>query len=117
MKFFSLVQNMPAFNPALAGANDFLDLRMGVRQQWMGFEGAPSTLYLSGYGTLGGYKQQAHQRHSLRTEQPAPANSMSRASMIKHGLGANLQMDEQGPFQQMEFNLNYAVHVPVNYRT
>lgn len=26
-------------------------------------------------------------------------------------------MDEQGPFQQMEFNLNYAVHVPVNYRT
>src|SRR5690606_19536272 len=36
---------------------------------------------------------------------------------VKQGLGGNLQTDEQGPFRQMEINLNYAVHIPVSHRT
>lgn len=105
-------QNMPAFNPALTGVNDFLDFRMGYRQQWMGFQGAPRTLYLSGYGALNGGNETGFQR-SIRTSE-----AKSRAkSTIKHGVGGSMHLDEQGPYQQMEVNLNYAVHVPVSANT
>ena len=34
-------------NPALVGSEDFIDVKVGSRQQWQGFEGAPRTSYLS----------------------------------------------------------------------
>lgn len=105
-------QNMPAFSPALTGANDFLDLRMGYRQQWMGFDGAPRTLYISGYGALDTEEDPYHS-HTLRTSD----SNEPHTSGIKHGVGGNLELDEQGPYSQTEFNLNYAVHVPVSERT
>lgn len=113
-------QNMPAFNPALTGANDFLDLRMGYRQQWMGFDGAPKTMYLSGYGAINAVEEKSYSRHSIRTgELESNSNEVKNGflSGMKQGIGGNIQTDEQGPYSQLEVNLNYAVHVPVNYRT
>lgn len=34
-------------NPAIGGAENYLDLRTGFSQQWAGFEGAPRSLYFS----------------------------------------------------------------------
>ena len=40
-------------NPAAAGNKDCLDLRLGHRNQWVGFPGAPSNSFLSLSGRLG----------------------------------------------------------------
>ena len=40
-------------NPAAAGNSPCLDMRMGVRSQWAGFEGAPLTSFASLSGRLG----------------------------------------------------------------
>lgn len=112
-------QNLPAFNPALTGSNDFLDVRMGYRQQWMGFDGAPRTMYLSGYGALNNKEAPSFQRHSIRTSglNDNSSKPVSGIPALKQGVGGNLEIDEQGPFSQTEVNLNYAVHIPISYRT
>lgn len=105
-------QNLPAFAPALTGANDYLDIRLSYRQQWVGFEGAPRTVYLSAYSSLKS-KEKNLQERSLRLEEKNEASG----TKLKHGIGGYLQSNEEGPFKQLDFNLNYAVHVPVFHRT
>ena len=62
-------------NPALAGSEDFLDIKAGYRNQWLGFEEsdnhiggpiAPRTSYLSAHMALGhdhGYYKDPHGEH------------------------------------------------------
>ena len=90
-------QNLQAYNPAHAGMNDYLDINMGIRQQWAGFEGSPRTLYLSANGIL---------KFNRSTESTAKPG-------FKHGLGGYLFSDKQGPYKQSEISLAYAAHVPL----
>lgn len=107
-------QNLPAFAPALTGSNEFLDLRLSTRQQWAGFEGAPETYYLSGYGIIKGNAADQYRYRSLRLGvSEKDASSMT----LKHGAGGYLQSDKQGAYKQFDFNLNYAIHIPVFKRT
>ena len=45
--------NPYTINPALAGTEDFIDIKLGGRYQWMGIEAAPKTIYLTAHSTLG----------------------------------------------------------------
>lgn len=107
-------QNLPAFAPALTGANDFLDLRLSTRQQWTGFEGAPSTYYLSAYGAIKGKVTDQYRYRSLRLGVSGPEEKT--LLTLKHGIGGYIQSDVQGPYKQFDINVNYAVHIPV-FRT
>ncbi len=51
--FSHYVVNDFAFNPAIAGTADMVDIRATYRNQWVGLEGHPETGYLSGHGKLG----------------------------------------------------------------
>ncbi|WP_340153685.1 PorP/SprF family type IX secretion system membrane protein [uncultured Marivirga sp.] len=92
------IQNLPAYNPSLAGVNDFLDINAGFRQQWVGFQKAPQTNYLSAYSTLkfDGDKERSEFAQSL-----------------KHGVGGFVILQNQGYYRQSEVSFTYAVHVPV----
>ena len=59
-------QNLPAFSPAFTGANDFLDIRTGFRKQWAGFDGAPTTGFLSLYTPIR-LKKNPYKANSLRS--------------------------------------------------
>ncbi|ELR73781.1 hypothetical protein C900_01391 [Fulvivirga imtechensis AK7] len=107
-------QNLPAFAPALTGANDFLDLRLSMRQQWAGFDGGPQTYYLSGYGILKGNTADQYRYRSLRLGAP---QSNDIKMQLRHGVGGYILSDQVGPFKQLDVKLNYAVHVPVFHRT
>ncbi len=50
--FTKYVFNSLIFNPAVAGSNEHLTLNLIHRQQWLGFEGAPSTQSLSAHSPL-----------------------------------------------------------------
>lgn len=42
------------YNPAFAGTTKCLDFRLGTRMQWMGFEGAPRTMFASAHKSFKG---------------------------------------------------------------
>lgn len=71
----------PTFNPSLAGSTNTIDGSLGVRQQWMGFDNAPSTQYF-----------QANAYYE-------PAQG---------GLGISFINDKVGYLKNMDFKLMYA---------
>ena len=78
-------------NPAVAGSNDCLDMRLGFRTQWVGFEGAPTTGWVSVHGTLGGKKRNYNGN--------------------KHGIGAFIEADNAGNWGYTRLLLAYAYNI------
>jgi type IX secretion system PorP/SprF family membrane protein len=76
--------NDMAINPAVAGKDDFADVRSNNRYQWVGITDAPRTYMLTAHG-------------------PIRAKNM--------GLGMNLFTDIVGPTRRTGFNLSYAYHL------
>ena len=77
-------------NPAAAGQSPCVDMRMGARAQWVGFEGAPNTQFASLSGQLGS------------------------TTTFSHGLGGHLMLDQMGPWRTMKFGLAYASRIRLN---
>ncbi|MCB0778081.1 MAG: type IX secretion system membrane protein PorP/SprF [Flavobacteriales bacterium] len=93
-QYTQYVFNHFSVNPAVAGSKDCMDVRLGYRQQWVGFEGAPTTAWASIHGTL------------KPKGKPYQAN--------KHGIGAFVEADDTGPLGYTHFYLAYAYHLQVS---
>src|SRR5690554_3050573 len=52
-QFSQYMINPFLYNPAVAGTEDYADIRAGYRKQWVGFEGAPRSMYLSAHTSIG----------------------------------------------------------------
>lgn len=90
-QYTQYVLNMFAINPAMAGSRECIDARLGVRRQWVDFEGAPTT----GWATV-------HAR--LRTKGKPYRNHY-------HGLGMYMGSDQAGPLGSTVLQLAYAFHM------
>jgi type IX secretion system PorP/SprF family membrane protein len=80
-------------NPAVAGAyNTGINFLVGRRQQWMGFDYAPETNFASAFFTIGkkGYKY------------------------FWHGIGAYIENDKYGVFNNQLISASYAFHFKVS---
>lgn len=107
-------QNMPAYSPAQAGMYDYLDINLGLRQQWTGFKGSPQTFYLNAYGVArSGKEKSAHESVEQGGSGETPALLVNQKTAMKHGFGGYLLSDEQGPYKQSEIGLVYAIHTPI----
>jgi len=82
--------NLLGANPATAGSQSCLNLKMGLRRQWVGIPGAPETAYMSAHGNFG------KKRFSF------------------HGAGVNVETDEAGPAGFTSLSGVYAYHLKVN---
>ena len=112
-------QNLPAFSPAFTGANDFLDIRTGFRKQWAGFEGAPTTGFLSAYSPIR-LSKNPYKQNSLRsssTDEYYSVNDKGYNPAVRLGVGGYLFINDRGPFRAVESMANFATHVPVAKRT
>jgi len=76
------------YNPAIAGSKDHHLANMSYRNQWTGFEGAPTTLLANFYGS---YLNEG-----------------------KSGYGVSIVSDKSGLAQNTGIYLNYAHHVKLN---
>jgi type IX secretion system PorP/SprF family membrane protein len=81
-------------NPAVAGSKECMDIKTGYRVQWVGFEGAPKTGYLSFQNRI---KQQ-----------------QERPNQAYHGYGLYLENDQAGPISTTWICPAYAYHMPLN---
>lgn len=100
---------MPAFAPGLTGANNFLDIKTGARNQWADVAEAPKTLFFSANGMIrpGGnaYKHNSHQVNDMSPYVERP---------VKIGLGGYVISDQVGEFKQTEGLISSAVHVNIH---
>lgn len=90
-QIFQLTQyanNKFAYNPAVAGSNDYFTAQAGFRKQWAGIEGAPTTIHASVEGNLS-------QKKSV-------------------GLGLLLYNDATGPTSRFGVQIGYAYQLPLN---
>src|SRR5690554_3159577 len=88
--------NPYVLNPAVAGIEDYIDIRAGYRNQWVGFSGAPRTFYLSGHTPIGRDK--------------CINSRVKNTSGGYHGIGAYISGDKTGPSSRTTINISYAYH-------
>lgn len=86
-------------NPALAGTEDFIDLRTGYRSQWSGFKDAPQTAYFSAHSSL----------NPVRRGYGKQSSTASRTA-----LGLTLSHDKTGPLKQSNGALTFAYNFALN---
>ena len=77
-------------HPAAAGNKDCLDLRLGHRNQWVGFPGAPTNSFISLSGRLG--------------ETPRSVQ----------GIGLKVETDEAGPWGTTSASISYSHKLKLN---
>lgn len=121
-QFSQYFQNAVTINPAVAGSEEFLDLKLGYRQQWSGVEGAPETFFVSAHGSLSKNQNEfPYQNNSLRISDPGLytrlENSNRLGSPLHHGLGGYIANDQQGIFKQLSGFLSYALHIALTNNT
>ena len=83
-----------AFNPAVAGSKDCVNMRVGYRAQWTGFEGNPNTAFATVHSGI--------------------AKRGVRKNENNHAIGLRLINDETGPTSRTSLNFAYAYHVKVS---
>jgi type IX secretion system PorP/SprF family membrane protein len=93
-QFTQYLFNQFGHHPALAGWRDCLEFRLGYRTQWVNYPGAPKTAFANFHTSLT-RKKKGHLRS-------------------KHGIGANIESDQMGPFGITRIYLAYAYHIPFN---
>jgi type IX secretion system PorP/SprF family membrane protein len=101
-------------NPAITGIEDYADVRLGHRQQWVGLEGAPVTYYVSAHMPIG--KEATRVRNRGRGIGSTRAVKLNRFSTPypHHGLGIIALTDKTGPLRQSNLTGSYAYHLPLS---
>jgi type IX secretion system PorP/SprF family membrane protein len=108
------VLNQYILNPAISGIENYTDIKVSHRHQWVGIQDAPVTTYFTIHAPLG--------KKDLRTTSTSFAgpgvNPRGRqywadylAAEPHHGVGAQVINDRTGPLQSFSASLTYAYHV------
>jgi type IX secretion system PorP/SprF family membrane protein len=86
------------YNPALAGSEDYIDIKAGYRAQWVGMENAPTTMYLSAHAPI----KEHTLRHGRNDKTAYP------------GVGGFIMKDETGPISNLKFNGSFSYNLQIS---
>lgn len=114
------ILNNYILNPAVAGIENYVDVKLNYRNQWTSIPGAPKTAYFSIQGPIG--------KPDLRTsatsmpvhgENPRGKNYWKDYSTpaAHHGLGAVIMNDKAGYINRWSIYATYAYHKPLGSKT
>jgi type IX secretion system PorP/SprF family membrane protein len=113
------ILNNYILNPALTGIENYTDLKISGRDQWVGLEGAPRTAYLSIHMPLGkkDYKTSPIS-YQVPGENPRGTSYWENytASAPHHGVGLFVMNDKTGLYNRFTANLSYAYHLGISER-
>ena len=109
--------NYYLINPAVAGIEDFVDIKSSVRSQWTGMEGAPETLVLTVHGNI----ENQRKRNPANPIKPKSFDVDEYTVDLDgynarphHGVGGIILADRIGPFSKMQIDASYAYHIPLS---
>jgi type IX secretion system PorP/SprF family membrane protein len=114
------VLNQYILNPALSGIENYTDVRLSHRRQWVGIQDAPVTTYLTLQTPIG--------KKDLRTTSTSfsgpSVNPRGRqywvdylAAEPHHGVGLQILNDRAGPLSRFSAMATYAYHIGLSART
>ena len=102
--FSQYMMNKFLINPAYAGSEGFTSFNLTARQQWLGFENAPSTQAISGQTRIMKTSHISKSRSvRKRTKRRRPSG--------KIGLGGYIYNDQNGPIGRTGLEVSYAYHL------
>jgi type IX secretion system PorP/SprF family membrane protein len=114
------ILNNYILNPALSGIENYTDLKISGRDQWVGLTGAPQTAYISMHTPIGkrDYKTSAT---SFRVPGENPRGTSYwesyTASEPHHGVGFTLINDKTGLYNLVSLAATYAYHIGLSATT
>jgi type IX secretion system PorP/SprF family membrane protein len=116
-QYTQYIFNNFVLNPAIAGIENYVDVKAAYRSQWQGLSGAPVTSYFSIHAPLG---NKFRYGTSTSVAQGGGSNPNNRsylqnymASEPHHGVGFTAVTDKAGPISRTDLNLNYAYHIGI----
>jgi type IX secretion system PorP/SprF family membrane protein len=108
------VLNNYILNPALSGIENYFDVKLSARDQWVGLDGAPRTSYITIQGPIG----KEDTKTSATSFQLPGGNPRGEAywetytaSKPHHGIGLTVVNDHTGNFNNFTANVSYAYHL------
>jgi type IX secretion system PorP/SprF family membrane protein len=107
-------QFMSLFNPAFSGVENFGDLKLSYRYQWVGFQGAPKFINLSYNGRL---KQPVdYSFNSLRVSNTSAAESRVVPKMkgMIYGFGVNVFQYQDAMLNSVGGSFSFSVNYPIS---
>jgi type IX secretion system PorP/SprF family membrane protein len=114
-QYTQYVFNNFLLNPAVAGIENYTDVKAGYRSQWTGLQGAPVTSYLTVNAPIG---QNFIQGDANSFPNSGGENPYSRsytqnymAAEPHHGIGFTVVTDKAGPITQTNVDISYAYHL------
>jgi len=119
-QYTQYILNNYILNPALSGIENYTDVKMSVRDQWVGLNGSPRTIYFSAQGPIGkkDYKTSAT---SFNVPGQNPRGDAYwenyEASEAHHGVGIALIQDQTGLYSHFNADISYAYHIGISPRT
>lgn len=114
------ILNNYILNPALSGIENYTDVKISTRDQWVGLNGAPKTSYFSIQAPIG----KGDYRTSSTSFQVPGQNPRGKyywenytAAEPHHGIGMTLVNDRSGSFNRFTANATYAYHLGLSPTT
>jgi type IX secretion system PorP/SprF family membrane protein len=109
-------------NPALAGIENYWDCKVSYRNQWIGLNGAPTTLYLTINTPLG---KTAYDYETPNSVPDLQAKNLGAKQFLMEytappahsGIGFTILNDKTGPLSRIAAYGSYAYHIPVGHKT
>ncbi len=115
------VLNNFIINPAIAGIENYWDVKVSHRHQWVGLDGAPVTTYLTIQGPL---SKSDYGRETVTSVHAPGENPRGKlflenyeATSPHHGVGLTILNDRAGPLNRFAAYATYAYHLPIGPRT
>ncbi len=114
------IMNNYIVNPAISGIENYIDVKMSARNQWIGIEGAPKTFYLTAHGPIGKkeYTQTATS-FDMKGQNPRGRSYWENYSSAPphHGIGFTAVNYVTGYTNRMTAFATYAYHQGISNNT
>jgi type IX secretion system PorP/SprF family membrane protein len=114
------ILNQYILNPAITGIENYVDVKMSARDQWVGLSGAPKTGYLTLHAPIG-KKDYRTATTSYRIPGENPRGKYYwetyTAAEPHHGIGLSVINDKTGSYNNFSSSLSYAYHIGLNPTT
>lgn len=114
------LMNQYIINPAISGIENYVDLKVSARDQWVGLAGAPKTAYFTVHAPLGkeDYRTSATS-YSIPGENPRGKYYWENyiAAEPHHGVGVSIINDRTGSYNRFTSTVSYAYHLGLSPTT
>lgn len=114
------ILNQYIINPAISGIENYIDVKLSHRHQWVGIQDAPVTTYGTIHAPIGktDFRTTATS-YSIPGENPRGRNYWEQYTVPEshHGIGMQIINDVTGPLSNFSLYGTYAYHLGLSSRT